>query len=78
MTNLGVWPRPGGASIGITNIKPQVFNAVKNAFPGEFKNTQWANLVVNDSLDFKATAYYVKYLSSVRVAPIPCAAGVGT
>ena len=74
MTNeLGWWPRPDGASIGITNIKPQVFATVQKAFPGQFKGTQWANLVGNNALDLKVTAYYAKYIQEKFVSSAPSA-----
>jgi hypothetical protein len=73
LTPLDLWPRPGGASIGITNIKPQVLATVQRAFPGEFKNVQWANLVGNGPLDFKVTAYYAKYIKQKLLPNAPTA-----
>ncbi|MBS2966687.1 hypothetical protein KGA66_26860 [Actinocrinis puniceicyclus] len=64
LTWAGWWPAPGGASLGITNVKPAVFSTVAKAFPGQFKGAQWSDLAMNDSLDLKVTAYYLKYLSN--------------
>ncbi len=70
---INCWPRPGGASIGFTNIKSATFDIVKNAFPSQFRGIQWANLVGNADLDIKTTAYYLKYLdeSVIPSASLP-------
>jgi RHS repeat-associated protein len=65
-TDAGAWPH-GGSSLGVTNIKPETFDTVKKNFPDQFQGVEWANLAGNDSLDVKATAYYVKYLQRTYV-----------
>jgi RHS repeat-associated protein len=65
---LHLWPSSRPPSIGITNMKPGPFNIVKTNFPAQFKGIQWANLVGNDQLDLKATAYYLEYIQS-QVVP---------
>jgi RHS repeat-associated protein len=70
---INCWPRPGGASLGFTNIKPATFNLVQNAFPAQFRGVQWANLVGNANLDIKTTAYYLKFIdeSVIPSASLP-------
>jgi hypothetical protein len=73
LTNMGAYQfvlgRP--ASLGYTNIKPDVFNTVKTAFPAQFAGKEWANLIGDPNLDIKATAYYLKYLQLSVLPKVP-------
>jgi soluble lytic murein transglycosylase-like protein len=61
----GTWIGPSeGPSLGITNVKPGVFDTVAKAFPGQFKGQEWSDLAGNDDLSIKVTAYYLKYLQN--------------
>jgi hypothetical protein len=71
-SDVGAWPH-GGASLGITNIKKGIFNEVSAAFPDQFRGKKWEDLVGDDDLDIKTTAYYVKYLKQNYVAKAPAA-----
>jgi hypothetical protein len=71
LTIQGLYPKPDGASLGITNVKPQTFLEVSAAFPEQFKGVGWPQLAKSVDLDMKTTAYYAKYLQQTYVADAP-------
>ncbi|RMI35460.1 hypothetical protein [Nocardia stercoris] len=52
-----------GNSLGLTNIKKDPFNDVKNAYKDQFAGKDWSDLAGNDDLDIKTTAYNLKLLN---------------
>ncbi|MFF7637054.1 RHS repeat-associated core domain-containing protein [Kitasatospora sp. NPDC008050] len=69
-TKLKVWPN-GGASLGVTNVKPDIFGTVRKNFPDQFGGEKWSDLSLDDSLAIKVTAYYVKYLRAKYIQSAP-------
>ncbi|MET9213261.1 MULTISPECIES: hypothetical protein [unclassified Nocardia] len=66
-TDLREWQegRPDGVgnSIGLTNMKEIQFNQVKEKYPSQFEGQEWSDLVGNNDLALKATAYNLKLLT---------------
>ncbi len=60
---LGLSKTDEGNSIGLTNLKERPFNDVKKTYPDQFRGQQWSDLVGNDDLALKATAYNLKMLN---------------
>ncbi|WP_157101795.1 hypothetical protein [Nocardia caishijiensis] len=49
-----------GNSLGITNMKEETFNKLKEKYPEEFAGKQWALVADDDSLAIKAAAFNLK------------------
>lgn len=66
-TDLREWQegRPDGVgnSIGLTNMKEIQFDQIKQKYPSQFEGQEWSDLVGNDELALKATAYNLKLLT---------------
>ncbi|MFX0574295.1 hypothetical protein [Nocardia nepalensis] len=65
--DLGRWatdPIRGGAgnSLGLTNMKEPTFNELKKQYPAEFAGHQWSDLMTDEHLAVKATAFALKRL----------------
>ncbi|WP_203664267.1 RHS repeat domain-containing protein [Actinocatenispora rupis] len=69
-TSLGMWPH-GGASLGLSNIKPDTFKLLQKKYPKEFGNHRWNDLADDDDFNMKAEAYYVKHLQEDYVSSAP-------
>ena len=67
----------GAPDLGITNISLPVWNILKKNYPSQFKGLSFTNLIGNDKLDIKATAYYLKYLQG-QLKPLIAAQGALT
>jgi hypothetical protein len=60
-----------GNSLGLTNMKEDTFNAVKKAFPDQFKNDDWHDLIGNNDLAIKASTYNLKRIENQFGGHIP-------
>ncbi|APE34604.1 hypothetical protein BOX37_12265 [Nocardia mangyaensis] len=49
-----------GNSLGITNMKEETYNQVREKYPEEFEGKQWALIADDDSLAIKAAAFNLK------------------
>ncbi|MFD3705436.1 hypothetical protein ACFWUP_20035 [Nocardia sp. NPDC058658] len=71
-TGLREWweDRPDGIgnSIGLTNMKQIQFDQTAAKFPDQFEGEGWSDLVGNDDLAMKATAYNLKLLTDDSAA----------
>ncbi|MBU3066330.1 hypothetical protein KO481_33025 [Nocardia sp. NEAU-G5] len=63
-SEVGISKNGAGNSIGLTNMKERQFNEVKNKYPDQFQGKQWSDLVGNDDLALKASAYNLKMLTT--------------
>ncbi|MQY19483.1 hypothetical protein NRB20_25730 [Nocardia sp. RB20] len=61
---LGIGGNKEGNSLGLTNMKENTFNDVKAAFPDQFKNDDWHDLIGNNDLAIKATTYKLKLIEN--------------
>ncbi|MFE7718657.1 hypothetical protein ACFU44_06405 [Nocardia rhizosphaerihabitans] len=66
-TDLREWKegRPDGVgnSIGLTNMKEIQFDEMKQKYPAQFEGQEWSDLIGNDELALKATAYNLRLLT---------------
>ncbi|MGF6887312.1 hypothetical protein ABIA39_004447 [Nocardia sp. GAS34] len=60
-----------GNSLGLTNMKESTFNEVKAAFPDQFKNDDWHDLIGNNDLAIKATTYKLKLIENKFDGQVP-------
>ncbi|MGK8556143.1 hypothetical protein [Nocardia gipuzkoensis] len=65
--------KPNGNSLGLTNIKEPAFNKLKERYPAEFGRHEWSDLMADQHLAIKATAYTLKRLQEKLSPKIPSA-----
>ncbi|WP_216894124.1 hypothetical protein [Nocardia alni] len=58
-------------SLGLTNMKEDTFNSVKQAFPDQFKNDDWHDLTGNNDLAVKASTYRLKQIQDNYAGRVP-------
>ena len=73
-TAQGWWPH-GGASLGVSNIKPAVYATLQQYAPKQFGNVPWSELATSQSPDIEATAYYAAYIEKTYVDNTSAATG---
>lgn len=72
----GVLPgpvNPDGNSLGLTNMKKPTFDKLKEKYPKEFGDSEWSDLIGNDPLAIKATAWNLRRLKDELGPEIPAA-----
>jgi hypothetical protein len=67
-SGFGVSKHGAGDSIGLTNMKEHPFDEVTGTYPDQFQGAQWSDLVGNDDLAIKATAYNLRMLQDRAAA----------
>ncbi|MCP2277514.1 hypothetical protein APR09_003082 [Nocardia amikacinitolerans] len=65
----GNWLRPN--SLGLTNIKEDTFNTLKNQYPSEFAGKEWSDLKSDPDLAIMAASYNLKRIETQWVKEAP-------
>lgn len=61
-----------GNSLGLTNMKEEAFNSLKQQYPAEFARHEWSDLMTSEHLAIKAAAYRLKQIKeSPTMADVP-------